>query len=86
MNEVPREIPGASEWERAVNLAGLLAELGETLLVIESAAGRRELKPRETGLPGELVGRGGAVVMAPGSGLRFLVTPGAITRASGPLA
>jgi len=79
MSEAPREIPGATAWERAVNLAGLLAELGERRLVLETGGTRRELNTRLTDLPGELT-RADRCVVATGSGLRFAVSPDAITR------
>jgi hypothetical protein len=80
MSDLPREIPGKTSWERAVNLAGLLAELGETMVVIETEGARRELKARATDLPGEVSRLDRGVLIAPGSGLRFVVGPDAITR------
>jgi hypothetical protein len=81
MSDLPREIPGATAWERAVNLAGLLAELGETRLLLEMGGARRELKVRAIDLPGELSRMDGCVLVAPAMGVRFVVGPDAITRA-----
>jgi hypothetical protein len=79
MSDLPREIPGATAWERAVNLAGLLAELGETRLVLEAGGSRRELSARDADLPGELSRVDQAVLTAPKAGARFVVTPDGIT-------
>lgn len=79
MSDLPREIPGASAWERAVNLAGLLAELGETRIVLEADGSRRELSARDADLPGELFRVGRAVLTAPKAGACFVVTPDGIT-------
>lgn len=46
------EIPGDSPEERAVRLAGRLAELGVARLALADDAGWRELLPRGADLPG----------------------------------
>jgi hypothetical protein len=80
MSELPREITGATAWERAVTLAGLLAELGEKRVVLEAGGLVRELRARETDLPAELVRLGRGVLVAPTVGVRFAVTPEGIIR------
>jgi hypothetical protein len=55
-------VPGAGLRERAVRVAGALAELGVTRLVLECAGERRELRPRETDLVGVIARAGGGVL------------------------
>lgn len=45
-------VPGDSPEERAVRLAGRLAELGVARLALADDAGWRELLPRDADLPG----------------------------------
>ena len=75
MGAWPREILGASVWERAVALAGLSAENGIRTAVLEFGGQRREVKARETDLPLEIesmVGIGGGVVLV--GGARYMVS------------
>ena len=78
MSDLPREISGATAWDRAVNLAGFLAERGVQRVVLESGGQRREVGGRVTDLPREIVGMGEGVVE--GAGVRYSVSEGAIVR------
>jgi hypothetical protein len=83
MNELPKTILGQTAWERAVNLAGLLAERGVQQVVLETAAGRRELNARSTDLPHEImamIGSGGGTLSAAPGGLRFEIRADTIAR------
>lgn len=73
----PQEIGGETAWERAVNLAGLLAERGVTRVVLERGGARREVLARGTDLPGEIAAIEG-VVRA--ESVEYEVRAGAITR------
>jgi hypothetical protein len=55
-------VPGADLREQAVRVAGALAELGVTRLVLECAGERRELRPRETDLAGVIARAGGGAL------------------------
>jgi hypothetical protein len=84
MSDLPREVPGETVWERAVNLAGWLAEIGEQRVVIECAGVRRELMARVSNLPAEIVATaeaGGGTLTAEKAGIRFLMSESAIIRA-----
>jgi hypothetical protein len=79
MSELPREIAGATGWERAVNLAGLLAERGVKRVELVDRGQKRTLFARQADLVAELVrlaeGGGGDVVFDEG---RLIVTASAI--------
>jgi hypothetical protein len=70
MNE-PRPVPGATAPEQATRLAGALAELGVTEVVLITASGERVLRARETDLPGEIAQAAaeGALLKCPSLGL-----------------
>jgi len=55
MNDFPQQIPGADAFERAVNLAGLLATRGIVRLRLEHAGCQTDLAARTTSLPDELL-------------------------------
>ncbi|HYF16058.1 MAG TPA: hypothetical protein VD971_13395 [Phycisphaerales bacterium] len=71
-------IAGATVRDRAVNLAGCLAELGQARLVLRSGGTEIGLAARVTDLPGVVEERvsadGEAVIEAPGLGAVFRVT------------
>lgn len=63
-------VPGADVREQAVRVAGALAELGVIRLILESEDGSpRELKARETDLPGVIAASPGCVLAAPEWGI-----------------
>lgn len=64
-------VRGATAAERAVRLAGMLAEAGVRELVIDTAAGPRELIARRTDLPTELLTHAPCAVRWPGGAARF---------------
>lgn len=69
-------VPGGKAAERAVTLAGALAECGVARLALWGP-GRREskLEARETDLPGVIMGAGaGTLLSCPALGLRIEVT------------
>jgi hypothetical protein len=53
--EVPASIPGLTPQERAINLAGLLAQRSIQHLTISTPMATRTLAARTTDLPGELL-------------------------------
>ena len=55
MNDLPQQIPGANAFERAVNLAGLLATRGIVRLRLEYEGVHTDLAARTTSLPDELL-------------------------------
>lgn len=78
MSEVRGMIGGATPGERAVRLAGALAEMSQTRLVLHVGGAEVELQARVTNLPGVLVDevtrRGGARVEAPALGAVFTLS------------
>jgi hypothetical protein len=82
MSDLPREVPGGTTWERAVNLAGLLAERGIQKVIVKSGGEQRELDARASDLPNEIqrmISSGGGIIAAPGRNVWFLVGEDAIT-------
>ena len=51
-----RPVPGATVRERAVRLAGALAELGERRILVQRGGAVALLEPRQTDLPGVVLG------------------------------
>ncbi len=82
MSDLPREVPGGTAWERAVNLAGWLAERGIQRVIVKIGGEQRELVARASDLPREIqrmTSSGGGTIVAPGRGVWFLVSEDAIT-------
>lgn len=73
------EVPGVDARDRAVRLAGALAELGEKRIVLVRGDGEREeLAVRGTDLPGAIVAAGAGAVLECGNlGLIVRVMPDA---------
>jgi hypothetical protein len=79
MSGLPREVPGETVWERAVNLAGMLAEKGVTQVELVSGGERRVLLARKSDLVQEIVRMceaGGGELDA--SGVKVVITRGSI--------
>lgn len=78
MSGVRGMIGGATPAERATRLAGTLAELSQTRLVLHVGGAEVELQARVTNLPGvladEVSRRGEARVEAPALGAVFTLT------------
>jgi hypothetical protein len=72
-------VPGADAADRARRLAGALAELGATRLILESADGAsRELAARTTDLPGIILASPGSVLASVALGLEIRIRPDAL--------
>ena len=63
------DVPGRDARERAVRLAGALAEMGVTRLVVEAGWVSREVRARETDLPEVVLRSLGAVIASPELGI-----------------
>ncbi|MFO0832707.1 MAG: hypothetical protein U0637_12805 [Phycisphaerales bacterium] len=72
-------IAGATSQERAVRLAGALAEMSQTRLLLRIGGAEVEVAARVTNLPGALVDEitrvGQVQLSAPGIGAAFELTP-----------
>jgi hypothetical protein len=68
------QVPGGGARERAVRLAGALAELGVTRLVFQRPGDQpRELAARTTNLPGLILEAADGVLSAPALGLEVRI-------------
>jgi len=68
-------VAGADARQRAVRLAGALAELGVTGLVLKKSDGSAaELRARETDLPGVILASPGFVLSSAGLGVEVTIS------------
>lgn len=75
----PPVFDGSTPHERAVALAGWLAEHAERLVTLTDARGERTLGVRTTDLPGQIVAAGNCTISAHALGRTFRVEPDRIT-------
>ncbi len=75
----PPVFDGSTPHERAVALAGWLAEHAQVQITLTDARGERTLGVRITDLPGQIVAAGNCTVFAHALGRTFRVEPERIT-------